>query len=73
MQSRCEMTHYEPEILASGLRVVFCGINPATSALLAGFNFSNPSNLPNPSGLNGSFSLDALVTFYSELRVALEI
>ena len=38
------MTQYEPEILASGLNVVFCGINPATSAQLAGFNFSNPSN-----------------------------
>jgi len=24
--------------------VVFFGINPAVSALLAGFNFSNPSN-----------------------------
>jgi TDG/mug DNA glycosylase family protein len=38
------MTHYEPEILASGLKVVFCGINPAASAQIAGFNFSNPSN-----------------------------
>jgi double-stranded uracil-DNA glycosylase len=38
------MTNYEPDILASGLRVVFCGINPATSAQIAGFNFSNPSN-----------------------------
>jgi TDG/mug DNA glycosylase family protein len=38
------MTHYEPDILARGLKVVFCGINPATSALFAGSNFSNPSN-----------------------------
>jgi len=38
------MTQYEPEILASGLKVVFCGINPAATALIAGFNFSNPSN-----------------------------
>jgi TDG/mug DNA glycosylase family protein len=27
--------------------------------------------LPNPSGLNRGFSLDALVQFYSELRAAL--
>jgi double-stranded uracil-DNA glycosylase len=27
--------------------------------------------LPNPSGLNRSFTLDALVTAYAELRVAL--
>jgi len=169
------MTPYEPEILASGLKVVFCGINPAASAVVAGFNFSNPSNrfwsllylsgftdvrlqpeeerrlldykcgitvvvrrptrradevspeefrrarpeferkirryapraiaflgkrgflamtntadvawgrqpteiagaatwvLPNPSGLNRSFTLDALVTAYSELRVALDM
>jgi double-stranded uracil-DNA glycosylase len=43
-RARSEMTLYEPEILASGLKVVFCGINPAASALIAGFNFSNPSN-----------------------------
>jgi double-stranded uracil-DNA glycosylase len=169
------MTRYEPEILASGLKVVFCGINPAASAMVAGFNFSNPSNrfwsllylsgftdvrlqpeeerrlldykcgitvvvprptrradevspeefrrarpeferkiqryapraiaflgkraflamtntadvawgrqptgiagaatwvLPNPSGLNRSFTLDALVTAYSELRIALDM
>ena len=175
MQSRSEMTNHEPDILASGLKVVFCGINPAASALIAGSNFSNPSNrfrsvlylsgftdvrlqskeerrlldykcgitvvvrrptkraeevslqefrrarpdferrirryapraiaflgkraflgmtntagvawgrqptrfagtatwvLPNPSGLNRSFTLDALVSAYSELRVALEM
>ena len=175
MQSRSEMTNYEADILASGLKVVFCGINPAASALIAGSNFSNPSNrfwsvlylsgftdvrlqskeerrlfdykcgitvvvrrptkraeevslqefrrarpdferrirryapraiaflgkraflgitntaevawgrqstriagtetwvLPNPSGLNRSFTLDALVSAYSELRVALEM
>jgi double-stranded uracil-DNA glycosylase len=28
--------------------------------------------LPNPSGLNRSFTLDALVSAYSELRLALE-
>jgi double-stranded uracil-DNA glycosylase len=35
---------YSPEILAAGLDVVFCGLNPATSAATAGHNFSNPSN-----------------------------
>jgi double-stranded uracil-DNA glycosylase len=38
------MTQCEPEILARGLNAVFCGINPATSAQVAGFNFSSPSN-----------------------------
>jgi TDG/mug DNA glycosylase family protein len=35
---------YDPDILARGLDVVFCGINPALSAAIAGHNFSNPSN-----------------------------
>jgi double-stranded uracil-DNA glycosylase len=35
---------YSPDILAAGLDVVFCGLNPATSAATAGHNFSNPSN-----------------------------
>lgn len=38
------MTNYDPDILARGLKVVFCGINPALSALIAGSNFSNPNN-----------------------------
>ena len=32
------------EILAPGLAVVFCGLNPATSAVRDGYNFSNRSN-----------------------------
>ncbi|MDB5977296.1 MAG: mug [Nevskia sp.] len=35
---------YEPDILAIGLDVVFCGINPAWSAAVAGHNFSHRSN-----------------------------
>ena len=38
------MTRYESDILANGLDVVFCGLNPAASAAAAGHNFSNPSN-----------------------------
>jgi len=38
------LANYEPDILAEGLKVVFCGINPATSAAAAGHNFSNSSN-----------------------------
>ena len=38
------MSHYHPDILRSGLEAVFCGLNPATSAAAAGFNFSNSSN-----------------------------
>jgi TDG/mug DNA glycosylase family protein len=32
---------YEPDILAAGLEVVFCGLNPAAAA---GHNFSSRSN-----------------------------
>ncbi|MEO9013895.1 MAG: G/U mismatch-specific DNA glycosylase [Terrimesophilobacter sp.] len=38
------MTDYESDILARGLDVVFCGINPASSAVADGHNFSNRSN-----------------------------
>jgi TDG/mug DNA glycosylase family protein len=34
----------EPDILAKGLNVVFCGLNPASTAAAAGHNFSNGSN-----------------------------
>ena len=35
---------YESDILARGLDVIFCGLNPASSAALAGHNFSNGTN-----------------------------
>jgi TDG/mug DNA glycosylase family protein len=35
---------YEPDILTRGLDVVFCGLNPAASAVAAGHNFSSRSN-----------------------------
>src|ERR1700754_833978 len=35
---------YTPDILAAGLDVIFCGINPATTAAADGHNFSNRSN-----------------------------
>lgn len=38
------MALYDPHILADDLDVVFCGVNPAASAAVAGRNFSNPSN-----------------------------
>lgn len=38
------MTGYTPDILAEGLDVIFCGINPATSAAADGHNFSHPNN-----------------------------
>ena len=133
----CGLINYEPDILANGLEVIFCGLNPASSAAATGYNFSPlcadrpverrrshrknlgrpvegskrrcgntrlvPSPflesafsimigqpevpwgrqamsfagtmswiLPNPSGLTRSFTLDALVSAYSELRLALE-
>jgi TDG/mug DNA glycosylase family protein len=38
------MSRYQSDILATGLKAVFCGINPAESAETAGHNFSAPSN-----------------------------
>lgn len=38
------MATYEPDILAEHLKVVFCGINPATAAAAAGHNFSNSTS-----------------------------
>ena len=38
------MATYEPDVLAEDLDVVFCGINPVTTAATAGHNFSNGSN-----------------------------
>ena len=38
------LTMYESDILARGLDVIFCGLNPAASVTAAGHNFSNPSN-----------------------------
>jgi TDG/mug DNA glycosylase family protein len=35
---------YQPDILAKNLDVIFCGINPALTAAVAGYNFSHPSN-----------------------------
>jgi TDG/mug DNA glycosylase family protein len=37
-------SNYEPDILDKGLDVVFCGINPASTAAFAGHNFSSASN-----------------------------
>jgi double-stranded uracil-DNA glycosylase len=38
------LTRYDPDILAKGLDVVFCGVNPASTAAAAGYNFSNANN-----------------------------
>lgn len=38
------MNRYGPDVLASGLEVVFCGLNPAATAALDGHNFSHRSN-----------------------------
>lgn len=38
------MAGYRPDVLARGLDVVFCGINPASTAAVDGHNFSNRSN-----------------------------
>jgi len=40
----CSLIRYEADILGRGLDVIFCGLNPAASAVGAGHNFSNRSN-----------------------------
>jgi TDG/mug DNA glycosylase family protein len=40
----CGLMSYEPDILSENLDVIFCGLNPASSAAAAGYNFSNGSN-----------------------------
>jgi mismatch-specific thymine-DNA glycosylase len=39
-----DLNIHETDILAAGLEVVFCGLNPATTAAAAGHNFSSRSN-----------------------------
>jgi TDG/mug DNA glycosylase family protein len=39
-----DLSSYEPGILARDLDVIFCGVNPAMTAAVAGHNFSNRSN-----------------------------
>jgi double-stranded uracil-DNA glycosylase len=38
------MTRYDPDVLTYGLDAVFCGINPAPTAVADGHNFSSPNN-----------------------------
>jgi TDG/mug DNA glycosylase family protein len=38
------VTGYTPDILAEGLDVIFCGINPASTAAADGHNFSHRNN-----------------------------
>jgi G:T/U-mismatch repair DNA glycosylase len=72
------MNQYSPDVLATGLDVVFCGINPAATAAADGHNFSNRSNrfweVLHQSGFCGHHATDgqraALVSSYTELRVA---
>jgi double-stranded uracil-DNA glycosylase len=39
-----DLSSYEPDILGRDLDVIFCGVNPATTAAAAGHNFSSRSN-----------------------------
>jgi G:T/U-mismatch repair DNA glycosylase len=58
-----------PDILAPGLSVVFCGLNPGTEAAASGHHFGAAIwVLPNPSGRNRGFGLEALVEAYRQLR-----
>lgn len=44
MRNSTVVGQYSPDILAGELDVVFCGINPAATAVADGHNFSNRSN-----------------------------
>jgi TDG/mug DNA glycosylase family protein len=44
MKKALGLSRYEPDILARDLDVIFCGMNPATTAAAAGHNFSSRSN-----------------------------
>jgi len=39
-----DLNSYEADILARDLDVIFCGVNPAMTAAVAGHNFSSRSN-----------------------------
>jgi hypothetical protein len=44
MMTETPAARYTPEILGDGLDIVFCGLNPAPSAVAGGHNFSHPNN-----------------------------
>jgi len=44
VRQRVRLIEYQSDILAGGLDVIFCGINPASTAAADGHNFSNPNN-----------------------------
>ena len=44
MSQGVRLIKYESDILAGGLDVIFCGINPASTAAADGHNFSNRNN-----------------------------
>jgi G:T/U-mismatch repair DNA glycosylase len=44
MKKALDLSRYESDILAHDLDVIFCGMNPATTAAAAGHNFSSRSN-----------------------------
>jgi len=43
-ERRRSLIRYQPDILAKGLDVIFCGLNPAASAAGSGHNFSHRNN-----------------------------
>lgn len=44
MVTEASASRYEPDILGVGLDIIFCGLNPAASAVADGHNFSHPNN-----------------------------
>jgi double-stranded uracil-DNA glycosylase len=44
MMTETPAARHTPDILGGGLDIVFCGLNPAPSAVADGHNFSHPNN-----------------------------
>ena len=44
MEKGPDLSSFDPNILARDLDVIFCGVNPAMTAAVAGHNFSSRSN-----------------------------
>jgi len=42
--SETSVLRYKPDILTVGLDIIFCGLNPAASAVADGHSFSHPTN-----------------------------
>jgi TDG/mug DNA glycosylase family protein len=75
-------------LIAPGLKVLFCGINPSLYSVATGHHFAMPKAnvgpqqitigctrvwvLPNPSGLNAHYTPARFAEVFRELRLAMD-